>query len=116
IPLALIGGLSLLVAGGGGPLIRFAGRVVLTFVRAIGWVFAKLWHLLPHGHGHRIGGRPVRLNHIPLFVTHPAHKHAPDVPIVVWEVIGVLSAVAIIWLALRYVRPHLPRRTREVTP
>jgi Domain of unknown function (DUF4129) len=115
-PLALIVGLSLLVAGGGGPLIRLAGRVALSVVRAIGWIFAKLWHLVPHGHDRQTAGRPLRLTHIPSPITHPPLKHVPDVPMVAWVVIGAVSVVAVVWLALRYIRPHLPRRAREVTP
>jgi hypothetical protein len=116
VPLALIVGLSLLVAVGGGPLIRLAGRVALIIVRAIGWVFAKLWHLVPHGRHGRIAGQPLRLTRTPSPIIHPSLKHTPDVPMLAWEVIGALSVAAIIWLALRYLRPHLPRRALEVSP
>jgi hypothetical protein len=113
VPLALIAGLSLLVAVGGGPLVRLAGRAALVVVRAIGWVLAKLWHLVPgSGHG-RTAQQPLRSIRAPSPVVHPPLRHAADVPMVVWEVVGALSVAAVIWLALRYLRPHWLRRSRD---
>ena len=41
VPLVLIAGASLLVAVGGGPLVRFAGHAALAVGRAIGWASAS---------------------------------------------------------------------------
>jgi len=116
VPLALIAGFSLLLAAGGGPLVRLVGRAILVVVRAIGWVLAKLWHLVPgSGHG-RTAQQPLRLIHAPSPIAHPPLRHAADVPIVVWEILGALSVAAVIWLALRYIRPHRLRRPDSVDP
>jgi hypothetical protein len=113
VPLALIAGFSLLVAAGGGPLVRLAGRAVLVVVRAIGWVLAKLRHLVPgSGHG-RTAQQPVRLFHVPSPNAHPPLRHAGDVPIVVWEILGALIVAVVIWFALRYFRAHRLRLSHD---
>ncbi len=113
-PLALIAGVSLLVAVGGGPLIRLAGRAALAVVRAIRWVVRELGHLLPGGgQGRRPAQNPLLPHHTPLHVAHPPLRLSGDVPIVAWEVVGALSVAAAIWLALRYLRPRWLRRARD---
>jgi hypothetical protein len=116
VPLAFIAGLSLLVAVGGGPLVRLAGRAARVVIRAIGWVLAKLWHLVPRSGQGRTAQQPHRLVNAPSPGAQPPLRHAANVPMVAWEVIGALSVAAVIWLALRYLRPHLLRRSQDSSP
>ena len=60
VPLVLIAGASLLVAVGGGPLVRFAGHAALAVGRAIGWVVVAFWRLLPRRQPRPAGHRPGR--------------------------------------------------------
>ena len=115
VPLALIAGISLLVAVGGGPLVRVVGRAVLVIVRAVGWVLHKLGHLGHGGGQRRTAQQLLRPNHAPPSVTRPPLRHAGDVPSVAWEVLGVVAVAAVIWLGLRYLRPHWLRRSHNAT-
>ncbi len=116
VPLVLIAGASLLVAVGGGPLVRFAGHAALAVGRAIGWALSKLGHLVPGGGQRR---RPAQNslvpNRTPAHVAHGPLRLSGDVPIVAWEVAGALTIAAVIWLALRYLRPRWLRRARNDT-
>ncbi len=111
VPLAFIAGVSLLVAVGGGPLVRLVGRAAVAVGRAVRWLFSKLGHLVP---GTKQRPQPSRSSflpsHTPSPVAHRPLKISGDVPIVVWEIIGAVGIAAVIWLALRYLRPALMRR------
>ncbi len=113
-PLTLIAGVSLLVAVGGGPLVRLAGRAALAVVRAIRWVVTELGHLVPGGgQARRPAQKPPLPIRTPSRVAHPSLRLSGEIPIVAWEVVGALSIAAVIWLALRYLRPRWLRRAHD---
>jgi Domain of unknown function (DUF4129) len=113
VPLALIAGVSLLVAVGGGPLVRLIGRAVLVVVRAVRWVFTKLGHLVSGGGQKRPAPAPLRPTRSPSPVAHAPLRLSGSVPIVVWAVVGALIVAAVVWLVIRYVRPRWLRRTHS---
>ncbi len=114
VPLALIAGVSLLVAVGGGPLARLVGRAAVGVVKGIRWIFTELGHLVPGGGRRR---QPAQKPFLPAHTRPPVARRplrlSGDVPIVVWEIVGALSIAAVIWLALRYLRPRRLRRSHD---
>jgi hypothetical protein len=116
VPLVLIAAVSLLVAVGGGPLVRLIGRAVVIVVRAIRWVFVKLGHLVSGGGTKRPAPERLRHTRAPSQVAHAPLRLSGSVPIVVWGVVGALIVAAVIWLVIRYVRPRWLRRSHDESP